>query len=42
MTSSKLLKIPDPQHCIAYVLQLLLTENGFKKVANATNLLEKF
>ena len=41
MKSSKLLKIPDPQHCIAHVLHLLLTENGFKKVASVTNLLEK-
>ena len=41
MKSSKLLKIPDPQHCIAHVLHLLLTENGFKKVASVTNLLQE-
>ena len=41
MKSSKLLKISDSQHCIAHVLHLLLAENGFKKVASVTNLLEK-
>jgi hypothetical protein len=41
MKASKLLKIDEPQHCLAHVIHLLLTEDGFKKVPAVQATLEK-
>lgn len=41
MKASKLLKIDEPQHSLAHVIHLLLTEDGFKKVPTVQATLEK-
>ena len=41
MKASRLLKVEEPQHCLAHSLHLLLSEDGFKKVQGVQGILTK-